>query len=248
MHIPSYVVVPSNCPQKKVEAAKSYNASVFLSGTDPEDRVHLASQIQKTTGAILVPSADHVDIVLGQATVVRQFLQQVADLGEHLDAVIVPSGGGGLLVGAIAVCKAQGVTVLAAEPEHGGPGLASALLTGHRTLHLDGTPTIADGLRSLTGEHNWEHIKQAGNVGEVFTVTEHQTKEALVLAIEELGCLIEPSAAVPLAAALFTPAFAQRMCTLQRNARVGIVLTGANIDVRELLEMAPGLDVGRIAG
>lgn len=75
-------------------------------------------------------------------------------MGQSLDAAIVPSGGGGLLVGAIAVCEAQGVSVFAAEPEHGGPGLAEALRTGRRSLTLDGPPSIADGLRSLTGAAN----------------------------------------------------------------------------------------------
>ncbi|KAH7384056.1 tryptophan synthase beta subunit-like PLP-dependent enzyme [Phaeosphaeria sp. MPI-PUGE-AT-0046c] len=115
MSIPTYVVVPSNCPAKKITAAKSYGATVLLSGTAPQDRVALANRIRQSTGAILVPSADDADIVLGQATAVRELLSQVGEVGQQLDVVIVPSGGGGLLVGAIAVCKGLGVTVFAAE-------------------------------------------------------------------------------------------------------------------------------------
>jgi threonine dehydratase len=246
MSISSYVVVPSNCPVKKINAAKSYNATVLLSGTAPADRVLLAKQVKHSTGAILVPSADHVDIVLGQATAIREFLHQIADLGQSLDAVIVPSGGGGLLVGAIAVCKPRGVTVFAAEPETGGPGLASALLSGQRSLDLDGTSTIADGLRSITGEANWAHIRQAGNVDQVFTVNEDQIKDAIKLGIEELGFLIEPSAAVALAVLLFSPAFARRMAMFARDVRVGIVLTGGNIGLEDLLTLVPDLDLDSV--
>jgi threonine dehydratase len=246
MPISTYVVVPSNCPPKKINLAKSHNATVFLSGTAPNDRVFLASQIQQSTGAILVPSADHADIVLGQATAIREFLHQVGDQGHSLDAVVVPSGGGGLLVGAIAVCKAQGVAVFGAEPETGGPGLACALRTGQRCLELDGSPTIADGLRSLTGEANWEHIRQGGNVDGVFTVGEEQIKEAVRVAVEELGFVIEPSAAVALAAVLFSPVFARRMARFGAEARVGVVLTGGNVGVDELLRLVPGLDVRNV--
>lgn len=197
----------------------------------------LAKQLEATTGAVLVPSADHVDIVLGQATAIREFLEQAADLEDFLDAIIVPSGGGGLLVGAVSVCKPRGVTVFGAEPENGGPGLASALRTGHRSLDLSGAPTIADGLRSLTGAMNWEHIKQNGNVEQVFTVSEDQIKTSLRLASEELGFIIEPSAAVALAVALFNPAFARWSSTFNRGARVGIVLTGGNIGANEALQL-----------
>ena len=240
-HIPAYVVVPSNCPPKKISAAKSYNATVFLSGHAPEDRVALAKQIQSSTGAILVPPADHADIVLGQATAIREFLTQVADL----DAVIVPSGGGGLLVGAIAVCKTSGVKVFAAEPERGGPGLAAALRTGRRSTSLDGSETVADGLRSLTGEANWENIRDRGVDG-VFTVSEVHIKEALRLAVEELGMVVEPSAAVGLAVTLFSSAFARSMARLEGLAKVGVVLTGGNIGVEQLLNLVPDLDVGKL--
>lgn len=248
MSIPSYVVVPSDCPMKKIEAAKSYGATVLLSGTAPEDRVQLANEVRSSTGSVLVPAADHADIVLGQATAIQEFLQQVATLGDRLDAIIVPSGGGGLLVGAMIVGKPQGVKIFAAEPEHGGPGLVSALRTGQRALGLDGTPTIADGLRSLTGKDNWEHIKQAGSVDQIFAVTEDQIKQTLKLAIEELGFLLEPSAVVALAAALFDPVCAQHMSKLGDDARIGIVLTGGNIGVAELLGMVPNLNLEAARG
>lgn len=234
MSIPSYVVVPSNCPPKKVIAARSTGAAVFLSGTDPNDRVLLAKQIQHATGAILVPPADHLNIVLGQATAVHEFLEQVSHMGKELDAVIVPSGGGGLLCGAIAACKTQGATVFGCEPECGGPGLAAGLERGTRTMKIQGSGSIADGLRSLTGEANWEHIRAEGNVEKVFTVSEAQIEEALKAGVKELGFSIEPSAAVPLAVALYSDAFHEWVASANRRVRVGIVLTGGNVGLEGL--------------
>jgi threonine dehydratase len=185
------------------------------------------------TGALIVPSADDPDIVLGQATAVHEFLAQVVDL----DAVVVPSGGGGLLVGAIAVCKARGVRVFGAEPEQGGPGLADGLRSGTRRTALDGGQTVADGLRCLTGEANWEHIRREGNVDGVFTVSEEQIREALGLAVRELGDRIEPSAAVALAVVLFSADFARQMAALGAGVRVGVILTGGNIGEEDLMTL-----------
>ncbi|ORY12332.1 serine racemase [Clohesyomyces aquaticus] len=243
--IPTYVVVPKNCPNKKIDAAKRYGATVLLSGTAPEARSLLATRIQESTGAVLVPPADHLNISLGQSTLIREFLHQVEDMScGSLDAVIVPSGGGGLLVGAAAACKTLGVTVFGAEPKNGGAGLTAALQKGSQNFIMGQDPTIADGLRSLTGEANWNLIKNRENVEQVFTATEAQIKEALRLAIEELGFIIEPSAAVPLAVALFNSEFQRRMAREKTLVRVGIVLTGGNIGEEDLLTTLPGLCLG----
>ncbi|KAJ4348789.1 ubiquinone biosynthesis monooxygenase Coq7 [Didymosphaeria variabile] len=242
MRIPTYVVVPSNCPPKKVTAAQNHGATVLFSGTDPNDRVLLAEQIQHATSAILVPPADHLNIVLGQATAVQEFLQQTSQTGNSLDAIIVPSGGGGLLCGAIAASKPQGVAVFGCEPEYGGPGLAHALQSGRRTLKIQGPGSIADGLRSLTGEANWEHIRAEENVNRVLTVSEAQIEDALRVGVRELGFAIEPSAAVPLAAALFSDAFHGWVAAADRRVRVGVVLTGGNVSTEDLVALVPGFD------
>jgi threonine dehydratase len=243
--IPAYVIVPENCPRKKVEAAKHYGANVFMSGLQPEDRVQLAAQVQRATGAILVPPADHKNIVLGQATLVREFLQQVKRQGHELDAIIVPSGGAGLLVGAAAACKNKRVAVFGAEPKYGGPRLADARARSVRIRKLDQTFTVADGLRSLTGEANWEIVKEREHVENVYTVTEQEIRDSLRLAIEDLGFIIEPSAAVPLAVALFNEKFRTRIVREQRCVRVGIVLTGGNISKEELFRIVPELPFDR---
>lgn len=192
---------------KKIEA-EGYGATVILSDASPQERSRLATQVQKATGATLIPPADHRDIVLGQATAIHEFKQQMAALRRGaLDAIIVPSGGGGLLIGAAAACKDTGITVFGAEPAFGGPGLSAARARGVRATELSSGQTVADGLRTLTGEANWEILRSRGNVQEVCAVGEDQIKDALTLAVQELRCVIEPSAAVGFAVALFSEGF-----------------------------------------
>ncbi|KAL6708858.1 hypothetical protein ACN47E_002265 [Coniothyrium glycines] len=239
IHVPTYVVVPSNCPEKKVKAAEAYGARVSFSGTAPQDRVELAKQIEKDTCAVLVPPADHADIVLGQATAVKELLEQAASLNTKLDAVIVPSGGGGLLVGAIAVCKPNGVAVFAAEPKVGGPGLARAIRTGVRCEEIKGQPSVADGLRSLTGTANWEHIRQVGNVQGICSLSDEQIKQTLGLAVKELQCVLEPSAVVALGGVLHCEVFAEWARGRGGDVKVGVVLSGGNIGQEDLQRILP---------
>lgn len=170
----------------------------------------------------------------------------------------MPSGGGGLLVGAIAVCKALGVRVYAAEPEIGGPGLRRALKIGSRTETTGEGETVADGLRCLTGERNWEHIKRG--VHGCFGVSEEGIKGAVKVGCEELGDVIEPSAAVGLGVVLCGREWAGEVvrigkekemmskgATGEREVRVGVVLTGGNVGVEDLLGMVPDLDLSRLS-
>jgi threonine dehydratase len=142
----------------------------------------------------------------------------------------------------------ENVNVFAAEPEHGGPGLTEALRINERILTFNGKPSVADGLRSLTGAANWKHIREPGNVDGVFTVSEQQIKKAMKVVIEEFGFAIEPSAAVPVAAVLYSTAFAKRMAALKSGARIGIILTGGNVGIEDLRDIVPDLDTRCLLG
>jgi threonine dehydratase len=236
----------------------------------------------------------------GNGTEIGTGNEMMAELSQGLDVVVVPSGGGGLLVGAVAVCKGlqvkgeKGPVVFGAEPLVGGPGLGGRLRdyrgmeaariekgdvggeesdglfereagSGRQTAfehdrHAarmeNGSPeaqkrerdvaqsqTIAEGLRSVTGKNNWEHIKKDGNVRDVFAVSEEHIKAALRLCIEELGVVVEPSAAVAFAAALFDADFHKQVSALGmgKRVKVGIVLTGGNVSREDLCRLLPGL-------
>ncbi|KAF2686339.1 pyridoxal-5'-phosphate-dependent enzyme [Lentithecium fluviatile CBS 122367] len=242
--IPAFLAVPHDCPPKKIDATRGHGGTVFLSGLEPESRLTLARKIHESTGAVIVPPADHVDIVLGQATAVSEFVDQVQDIDNALlDAVVVPSGGGGLLVGAVAACRPMGVVVFGAEPAHGGPGLANGLRTGRRTNRLEQKRTMADGLRTLTGEANWEHVKSRENVDQVFAVSEDDIRQAMRLLVDQLGFVIEPSAVVSLAVVLFSKEFHQRVGRMRGVVRIGVILTGGNIDTEQLQALLPGIEI-----
>ncbi|KAH7138728.1 tryptophan synthase beta subunit-like PLP-dependent enzyme [Dendryphion nanum] len=246
IEIPTFVVVPQDCSPIKVSAAKHYGATILFCEPEPEARKHLAQKLAKRIGAVVVPPADHENIALGQATLVREFLDQVHETGVSLDAVIVPSGGGGLLVGAIAACKPSNTLVFGAEPILGGPGLRRAMEVGVRATTLTPSDTMADGLRSLTGEANFEIIKRRDNVNGIFSVSEDQIRDSLRLVVNELGFVVEPSAAVPLAVALFSPEFKDKlkdesMKRRKEKVRIGIVLTGSNITEEDLATILPDL-------
>ncbi|KAF2872763.1 tryptophan synthase beta subunit-like PLP-dependent enzyme [Massariosphaeria phaeospora] len=231
--IPTYLAVPHDCPATKIAAAQP----------------RCARRIHSATGAVFVPPPDHVDVVLGQATAVAEFLEQVqvagpAGGGGGLHAVIVPSGGGGLLVGAAAACRGRGVRVFGAEPECGGPGLAGALERGARRVAVEvgERRTVADGLRTLTGEANWEHIRDRENVERVFTASEDEVRAALRAVVRALGFAVEPSAAVALAVVLSSE-FHAGIAEMEGVVRVGVVLTGGNIGVDDLRGLVPGVAI-----
>lgn len=249
--IPTTLILPPTCPPAKLAATQSHNATVLLApSSDPQSRIDLANQITRSTSATLIPASCHSSIVLGAATAIREFTTQVADL----DAIVVPSGGGGLLVGAIAVCKSLGIRVYAAEPSAGGPGLRHALQTGSRNEKVEGGETVADGLRCLTGSANWEHIREG--VQGCFGISEEEIKRAVKVGCEELGDVIEGSGAVGLGVVLCRE-WAREVARIGKEkmgkgtaggseVRVGVVVTGGNVRVEDLLGMVPDLDLSRL--
>ena len=240
LSIPSYVVMSSNSAAAKLESAREFGAEVFLSGCRPEDREALAREIQKRTEAVLIPPSDHHNIVLGQGTVILELLQQVEELGEgKLDAVIMPSGGGGLLAGAAVVCKGTSVKVFGSEPQQGGPGLARGIKEGKRVEAINPS-TIADGLRVPVGRSNWELLSKTAYVENVYTAAEHHIRDAMRLVIEKMKVIIEPSAAVPLAVVLYNEEFRRRI-TNRALQKIGTVLTGGNTTISTISDIFNGI-------
>lgn len=229
--IPVFVVMTGQAVSEKVANVRNQGASVFLLEANTTSACLEASmEISQSTGASLIPPSDHVDIALGQATAVFEFQQQMIENGQgSLDAIVLPSGGGGLLAGAAIFYKGSSTLVFGAEPITGGPRLADSLGTGRR-LEQDPTLfTVADGLRSSIGLQNWELIRRSDYVRDVLTVGEDDILSAHRFLIESTSMSIEPSAAV-------APAAVASNCKIQAYVsddtplpwRVGFVLTGGN--------------------
>lgn len=215
------VVMPDNSVTSKVEAVRAYGGTVHFCAPNQAAR-EAGLQALIDQGRTAIPPYDHEHIIAGQGTVALEFLAQAPDL----DDVVAPIGGGGLLSG-ITLAAAQvapQVRVTGAEPA-GADDSARSLAGGKRFSDHD-PQTIADGLRALIGTRNFAVLSDHGI--EVITVSETQIIEAMTLAWRHLKQVIEPSGAVSLAAVLADrDRFAGR--------RVGVVLSGGNLEVADLL-------------
>lgn len=157
----------------------------------------------------------------------------------HLDAVLAPLGGGGMLAGVATALYGTPTRVYAAEPSfQGADDGRRGLEAGERVTKVS-TLTIADGLRTPVGEINWTIISDREKVRGAFAVTEEQIKKAMKLVLERLKVFVEPSACVGLAVVMFDERF-RRECEKEGGLEgwdVGIILTGGNVSVEGVAEM-----------
>lgn len=218
--IPAHVVMPTNAPDVKRRAVAGYGARIVACEPSLEARERTAAAVLAETGAHFVPPYDHPDVIAGQGTVALELLEQVPDL----DAIVAPVGGGGLLSGVCIAAKAlrPGIRVVGAEPL-GADDAARSKAAG-RLLPQTGPNTIADGLLTGLGALTWPVVRDL--VDEIATVDEEEIVRAMRLAWERAKQMIEPSAAVALAVAM-GPALAG-------SERVGVVLSGGNVDLDRL--------------
>jgi threonine dehydratase len=221
--IPAHIVMPTTASAVKRRAVEEYGGHVVPCAPDLAARDTTAALVQKETGAVLIPPNDFADVMAGQGTAALELLHEVPDL----DALIAPIGGGGLMSGVSIAARAVRPTIrlFAAEPL-GADDAARSRAAGKRLLQT-GPHTIADGLLTSLGELNWPIIRDV--VDDVITVSENEIMAAMRLAWERAKLLIEPSSAVALAVAL-TPAFRG----LSGIGRVGVILSGGNVDLDHL--------------
>jgi threonine dehydratase len=216
--IPCTVVVPAGASATKREAIAAYGGRVIECAPTAEARAEGLARVVRETGAEPIHPYDDARIIAGQGTAALELLEDVPDL----DRILVPVGGGGLLGGTLlaARTRAPAVPVVAVEPEGAADALAS-WRAGER--RLDFAPqTIADGLRAPVGVRNFELL--AAYVEQVVAVTDEGIRRAQRLVWTRMKQTIEPSSAVPLAALLE----GKLAC---RGERLGIVLSGGNVDV-----------------
>lgn len=208
-----FVVCPENASPFKLESIKRYGGEIIPCGPALEDRERATEDFLKTRSAEFIPPYDDDAIIAGQGTVALELLEQVP----QLDQVWVPIGGGGLISGCI-LAAAPDVEIVGTEPELAGEAFQS-LLQGERLPPLP-PKSIADGLLAGIGVRNFEILKR--NRTRVHLVSDTQIKRAMQLVWQLLKIVVEPSAAVPLAAILD-----QRNDVSDR--RIGIVISGGNI-------------------
>ncbi len=221
--IAAHIVMPATASAVKRRAVQEYGGRIIDCLPTLEAREATAAALLAETGGTLIPPYDHPDVIAGQGTAALELLDQVA----QLDAIVVPVGGGGLLSGSCIAAKAlyPSIRMFAAEPA-GADDAARSLAAG--TLMPQTAPqTIADGLLTSLGLHTWPIIRD--HVERVVTVNEAEIISAMRLAWERAKLLIEPSAAVALAAVL-----SEDFKKLTGIERVGVMLSGGNVDLDHL--------------
>ena len=218
--IAATIVMPTSAPAVKRAAVAEYGATIVDCEPTLAARESTTVEIQQRTGATFIHPYDHEQIIEGQGTATLELLQEVDDL----DAVVIPVGGGGLLAGGClaTTAVAPGARVFAAEPA--GADDAARSLAAKRLIPQTAPNTIADGLLTSLGERNWPIIRD--HVEDVITVSDDEIIAAMRLLWERAKLVVEPSGAVPLAAVLQNRP--------RQLGRVGVILSGGNVDLKKL--------------
>ena len=206
------VVVPEDASPFKRRSMDRYGATLIDCGQDLESRESVLEEFVKQHVATFIHPYDDARIIAGQGTATMELLE----CEQNLEQIWVPVGGGGLASGAVLAGNGT-VEVVCAEPELAKDAYLS-MQTGFRQPSLPPI-TIADGLRSSLGEINFRILKAAKT--RVALATEDSIRRALNLVFETMKIVIEPSAAVAVAAMLDNPSLVAK--------RVGVILSGGNI-------------------
>jgi threonine dehydratase len=219
--ISAHIVMPSNAPKTKIESVRRNGGIIVFCELTLAAREAACARIIAETGARLVHPFDDYAVMAGQGTATLELLEQAPEL----DLIIVPVGGGGLLCGTAVAAKGArpGIRVIAAEPA-GADDAARSFAAG-RIIPLEKASTVADGLRTSLGERNFPLIQQ--HVDGIVTVSEESIVAAMRRIWDVLKIIIEPSCAVPYAAIM-----EQKIDV--SGKRVGIILTGGNVDLDAL--------------
>lgn len=219
--IPAFVVMPTSAAEVKKSAVARYGGRVTLCEPTQESRESTARRIAAETGAHFVHPYNDLSVIAGQGTSALELLEEVPEL----DVIVCPVGGGGQLSGVAVAAKAlrPGIRVVGAEPAAADDAQRS--LRAGRLISGGNPQTIADGLRSSLGELSFALIQ--AHVDDIVTAGEDAIVRAMRLVWEIMKIVIEPSAAVPVAALLdrAPPAVGRR---------VGVILSGGNVDMDRL--------------
>jgi threonine dehydratase len=229
--IPAHIVMPSNSAKVKIGAVESYGAQIVFCEPAEEAREKTCAEVIKKTGATLIHSFENEYVIAGQGTAALELLEDIPDL----DIVMCPVGGGGLLCGTAVAAKSMRpkIKVIAVEPVNADDA-AQSFRAGRR-LVTEKKFTIADGLRTNVGEQNFAIIQRY--VDDIVPVSEEAIISAMRTIWETMKIVIEPSAAVPYAAILenkIDPPSVGYGAAGINGRRVGIILTGGNVDLDAL--------------
>ncbi|MDP1953724.1 MAG: threo-3-hydroxy-L-aspartate ammonia-lyase [Polaromonas sp.] len=226
--MPAVILMPQDAPATKLAATRGYGAEVITFDRFKEDREALSRQLAEERGMTLIPPFDHADVIAGQGTAAKELFEEVGEL----DHFFVCLGGGGLLSGSALSARAlsPGCKVYGVEPEAGNDGQQS-LRSGQR-IKIDVPQTLADGAQTQQlGQLTFEIIRN--KVDDIFTATDAQLVDSMRFYAERMKMLVEPTGCLSLAGA------AASGLDL-RGTRVGVLISGGNIDLSRFAQLVTG--------
>lgn len=217
--MPAAIVMPRDAPAAKAAATRGYGGEVIFYDRYREDREPIGRALAEQRGMTLIPPYDHPDVIAGQGTAAKELFEEVGEL----DALFVPLGGGGLLSGTALAARAMSPAcrLYGVEPEAGNDGQRS--FRSGSIVHIETPRTIADGAQSRhLGELTFPIIRR--DVTDVLTASDAQLVECMAFMAERMKLLVEPTGCLGYAAA-------RQMRDALRGKRVGILVSGGNIDL-----------------
>jgi threonine dehydratase len=223
--IPAVIAMPDDAPKAKVAATRGYGAEIIFYDRLKQDREQVAIEIAERDGRVMVPPYDDYTILAGQGTCGLELLEEVPDL----DCLLAPCSGGGLFAGVSTAAKAinPGIRCFPVEPDTA-DDTRQSFLKGERVT-IPPPPTIADGLRVQSpGTLTFPILQQTAE--DVLTVSDEEIMETIKFLLFRAKLLVEPSGAAAAAAV-----FAGKLPSDAR--RVGVVLSGGNIDAELLSQI-----------
>ena len=219
--IPAHVVMPDNAPKVKIANVEGFGAKIHFCAPNVPAREATCAEIERTTGAVLVHPYDNAAVIAGQGTATLELL----DAHPDLEVVVTPVGGGGLMSGPAIAAHGVVPRIVVYGTEPAGADDASRGFASGRVEPMSHPQTIADGLRSTVSERTLGAMR--AHLAAIATCSEGAIVAAMRMVWERVKIVIEPSSAVPLAAMLEG--------TLDvRGKRVGVVITGGNVDLDRL--------------
>ena len=219
--IPAYIVMPRTAPEIKIKAVKGYGGKITFCEPTLESRETTMKKVLEKTNAIFIPPYNHFNIISGQGTAAKELIE---DTG-NLDIVMAPVGGGGLISGTATAVKGMSpeTKVIAVEPANADDAFRS--FHAGRIIPSVNPDTIADGLLTSLGTLTFAIIMK--KLDDIITVSESSIIYAMRMIWERMKIIVEPSAAVPLAALV------EGKIDFS-GKRIGIILSGGNADLNKL--------------
>ena len=232
LDMPAVILMPQDAPMLKIAATREYGAEVILFDRYTEDREALGKRLAAERGMTLVPPYNHADVMAGQGTAAKELFDEVGTL----DVLLVCMGGGGLTSGcAVAAkhlspkCKVYGVEPLA------GNDFQQSFRSG-KIVKIDVPHTIADGAQTQApGDLTFAVVKAL--VTDVLTVSDNRLVEAMRFFAERMKMVVEPTGCLAAATALYGDS--EGLLNL-RGTRVGIMVSGGNVDVQRYAQLLAG--------